>query len=53
MNTKEVFGLPNSDLVPGVYEGKCLYPSHDGLCEVHPIHYAFLLILIILEFHFI
>lgn len=21
MSTKEVFGLPNSDLVPGVYEG--------------------------------
>lgn len=24
MNTKEVFGLPNSDLVPGVYEGKLI-----------------------------
>lgn len=22
MSTKEVFGLPNSDLVPGVYEGE-------------------------------
>ena len=24
VNTREVFGLPNSDLVPGVYEGKLI-----------------------------